>query len=168
MQALLSELNSIPNTGLFHHYITDSKIVQNASYENKKRRFIKILQSVNPNFKIQFTKDNVLQILVDDIILVEVNLYSKYEKEGFLIKLKFVQPLIGKFYKFDNPLTYNKKFICFHDYYIYDGEYIDKLIKLYYTKKEFIRNAPSALISIMPNDLISLIYSYMMSSLIFT
>ena len=88
MQALLSELNSIPNTGLFHHYITDSKIVQNASYENKKRRFIKILQSVNPNFKIQFTKNNILQILVDDNILVEVNLYSKYEKEGFLIKLK--------------------------------------------------------------------------------
>jgi hypothetical protein len=118
MQALLSELNSIPNTGLFHHYITDSKIVQNASYENKKRRFIKILQSVNPNFKIQYTEFNVLQILVDRIIVVKVNVYSNDENLKYLVmynlgqfdldnkdnayflKLEFTQSVLGHVYNF--------------------------------------------------------------------
>jgi hypothetical protein len=167
MQALLSELNSIPNTDLFHHYIIDSKILQNASYENKKRRFIKILQSVNPNLTMFCLKDTITQILYDGKLGVRCNVYININSENYYLKLEFNQELLGN-YKFDNPLTYNKKFIRFNDVFIYDGEYIDKLIKLYYTKKEFIRNAPSALISIMPNELINLIYSYMTSSLIFT
>jgi hypothetical protein len=184
MQALLTELNLIPNNQFLNkHRKVRSNVLQNAKYENKKRRFIKILQSVNPNFKIQFTKDNVLQILVDDKILVKVNIYgdkSKYpvmdnlgqfnldnKDNAYFLKLEF-RPLLGRVYNFENKLNYSKKFICYYDSYIYDGEYIEKLLKLYYTKKEFIRNAPSALISIMPNDLINLIYSYTTSSLIFT
>jgi hypothetical protein len=186
MQALLTELNSIPNNQFLNDCMIRSNVLQNVKYENKKRRFIKILQSVNPNFTIQFTKDNVLQILVNDKILVKVNIYSndenlKYPVMGeleqfysdanvnaYFLKLEFTQSVLGHVYNFDNKLNYSRRTLSFHDSYIYDGEYIEKLLKLYYTKKEFIRNAPSALISIMPNDLINLIYSYTTSSLIFT
>jgi hypothetical protein len=167
MQALLSELNSIPKSFQYLNDYMILDVLQNASYENKKRRFIKILQSVNPNFKIQFTKNNILQILYDGKIGVRCNVYVNIDSKTYCLKLEFNQQLLGN-YKFKNPLTYQRNFICFNDIFMYDGEYIDKLIKLYYTKKEFIRNAPSALISIMPNELINLIYSYMMSSLIFT
>jgi hypothetical protein len=86
---------------------------------------------------------------------------------AYFLKLEFTQSVLSRVYNFDNKLNYSRRrTLNFHNSYIYDGEYIEKLLKLYYTKKEFIRNAPSA--SIMPNELINLIYSYMTSSLIFT
>jgi hypothetical protein len=168
MQALLSELNSIPKSFQYlnKHTMTILDFLQNAKYENKKRRLIKILQSVNPNLTMVCLKDTKTQILYDGKVGVRCDVYANTKSEIYCLELEFDRSLLGN-YKFTNPLTFQRN-VCSRNNFIYDGVDIDKLIKLYYTKKEFIVNAPSTLISIIPNELINLIYSYMTSSLIFT
>jgi hypothetical protein len=136
MQALLSELSSIPKS---FQYLNGHTIIlnvsQNAKYENKKRRFIKILHSVNPNLTMFCLKDTKTQILYDGKIGVRCDVYANTNSDIYSLELEFDRSLLGN-YKFTNPLTFQRN-VCFRNNFMYDGVDIDKLIKLYYTKKEF-------------------------------
>ena len=169
MDILLDELklipNLIPDLAPLKKYTIRSNVLQNAGYRYNKLRFIQILQSVNPNFKIQYTKDKVLQVLVDYKVLVIVNMYRLFNKDYFM-KLDFTQQIVASVYTFKNKLKVSKK-SCFHDYYIYDGKYIDDIISRYYTYEEFYKKFRGTILYVViPNNLLKLIYSYTTSSVI--
>ncbi len=187
METLLAELQIIKAPKRYYScdymYKIRSNVLQSPTYEDKKRRFVKILQSVNPYIKIQYTKNNVIQLLMNDINLIKVNIYYKYEtkkywhhvkyeydnshKCEYFIKLDIIRQSIHRICILENELDYQFLKRRYHDRYIYDGGYVEKLLKLYYTNDEFIENVPDDLKKLMSRDLINLIYSYTTSSFIF-
>ncbi len=176
METLLAELNSIPDTiNKIEYPNLIEYIKKTEKYDIKKYRFIKILQSVNPNFKIKYNRHKIKKITVSKKIPLKVHLVVDFKdyKDRYIrdidyyIKLVFKHCVIkGTQYNF-NSLKYNHKHVAFYDTYYYDCEYVEKLIKLYYTNNEFIENVPNKLIVLLPRDLINLIYSYTTSSLVF-
>ena len=94
MQALLSELNSIPKSFQYlPKHTTTLNFLQNAKYENIKRRFIKILQSVNPNLTMVCLKDTKTQILYDGKRGVRCDVYANTKYEIYCLELEFDRSL---------------------------------------------------------------------------
>ncbi len=175
MDILLAELMSIPNKHIAKQHSKVINISEYKQYGIKKYRFVKILQSVNPNFKIQYT-ENELQICIDGKVDVDVFIYTGISNKPLLymndidyfIKLEAKYCGIGgPSCSFNNRLIPNLSYSGFYDIFYYDSKYIEDILSRYYTNAEFIEKLPIMLIAVMPKDLLNMIYAYLTSSMIF-
>jgi len=177
METLLAELNSIPNEYKAQQHNDIITITENEFYEDKKHRFVKLLQLVNPNLKIQYADDKnkvISQLLIDNKIKVDVYMYTNSNNEcwlhqkdlAYFIKLEVKHCTYKSDYKF-NHLKCNKAYPGFYDGFYYDSKYVEDVLSCYYTKDEFIEKAPNELCIKLPRALLYLIYSFTTSSLMF-
>ncbi len=164
MDILLAELMSIPNKHIAKQHSEVINISEYRQYGIKKYRFVKILQSVNPNFKIQYT-ENELQIYIDGKVDVDVFIYTDISNKPLLymndidyfIKLKAKYYGIGSHSRsFNNRLNPNlSTYSGLYDTFRYDSKYIEDLLSRYYTNAEFIEKLPTMLIAVMPKRFIN-------------
>jgi hypothetical protein len=172
MDILLAELMSIPNKHIAKQHSEVINISEYRQYGIKKYRFVKILQSVNPNFTLQYT-ENELQICIDGKVYGNVFIYTDISNKPLLYMndidyyIKLETKYCGPSHRFNNQLIPNLSYAGFYDIFYYDSKYIEDLLSRYYTNAEFIEKLPTMLIAVMPKDLLNMIYVYLTSSMIF-
>ena len=141
-----------------------NNVLQKKEYSNKKLKFMKILLTVNSQLELKFNKESV-PYLTYQLYKIKVNIYGKYtcggyDENDYFIKIKVPRYISSKF---NHRLKYNKGRYNYNYEFYYTKPYIDKLLNKYYTFEEFSK---IAYITDIHEELIKIIYSYLLSSLI--
>ena len=142
-----------------------NNVLQKKEYSNKKLKFMKILLAVNSQLELKFNKKNV-PYLTYQLYKIKVNIYGKYmygvyDENDYFIKIKVPRYISSKF---NHRLNYKILLYNYNYEFYYTKPYIEKIISKYYTFDEFIKTIDY--ITNIPEEIIKIIYSYLLSSLI--